>query len=375
MKLFLSWICAISYVGSVQGNLFQSEMSDFAIMDEVTDVDTPFECFQGYLNSKIKYKILKNQKTNEYVKIAVSLGGLVDDVCLVGASGEAPCLNVLKTVDDLSESCEYSRNGLLAPYANRIDNGTYSFYGTTNYLPRTQDGNVNSIHGFLQGKMMEVVDENTNEEGASLSLGYVSDGSEPGYPFELGIKVHYTLSETGLSITITATNPDPNGYPAPYYVGWHPYFAGVNPIDQIAVKFDSCAKWGHLIVTPVLIPTGPVDPSVPDIPLGDAGYDDGYKATATNRCGPKLCTCIENLYDGESTVVRQPVSNQFVQVFDGARNWGWDSVAVEPMSGATNAYNSGDGLTVISGLGGKMETVFEVLNGKESAKHCGGCAD
>lgn len=357
-----------------QGKLFQNEMSGFAIMDEVTTVDPSFQCYQSNMNSKIKYKILKNLKTNEYAKVAVSLGGSVDKLCLLGTSGEAPCLSVLQTVSDLSTSCEHNRNQLLLPFANRIANGTYSFNGTTFYLPRIADDGANAIQGFLHGKMMQVADQNANQDSASLSLSYTFDGSEPGYPFVLAMNLEYTLSEEGFAITVTATNPDPAGWPAPYYVGWHPYFAGNNQIEDISVKLDRCAEWSHLLLDDVNIPTGQVVPGeVPKVPIGKAGYDDGYKAVATNRCGPKLCTCIQNLYDGESTVLRQPATNQFVQVFDGGKNWGWRAVAVEPMSGATNAFNSADGLTVISGGGGKMSTVFEVLSGKESAKHCGGC--
>lgn len=223
---------------------------------------------------------------------------------------------------------------------------------------------------------MNVTEQTSNADNASLTLTYTFDGSEPGYPFILSMSVTYTLSDTGLAIAVTASNPDQEGWPLPYYVGWHPYFAGENQIENISVEFDRCAEWGRLVLDEVNIPTGQVVPGdVPTMPLGQADYDDGYKAVATDQCGPKLCTCIKGLYEGEATVVRQPASNQFVQVFNGGKNWGWQAVAVEPMSGATNAFNSADGLTVLSGGGGKMVTTFEILSGTESAKHCGGCTE
>jgi len=373
MKLLLSWMVILS---APKGSFAKNVFSGFAIEDETATVDTPFQCFQSNVNTEIEYKILKNLKTEEHTKIAVNLGGLVDELCLVGVDGKAPCLSVLQTVTDLSTSCERTRNLLLLPFANRIAKGTYSFNQTTYHLPRTQDDGANAIHGFLRGKEMDVTNEVIEEDSASLTLSYTFDGSEPGYPFDLSVDVTYKLSETGLAVSIIATNNDPEGWPAPYYVGWHPYFAGDNSIEDIAVLFDSCAKWSHLVIDKVNIPTRQVEPDkVPNIPIGNTGYDDGYKAVATDQCGTKMCTCIQNLYDGESTVLRQPTSNQFVQVFDGGKNWGWQSVAVEPMSGATNAFNSADGLSVLSGASGTMSTVFEVLNGKESSKHCGGCID
>jgi len=354
----------------------QNKMLGFVVTDEEAAADPPFQCYQSNMVSNIEYKILRNLRTEERVKVAVNLGGSVDELCLLGVSGKAPCLSVLQTVSNLSTSCEHNRNQLLLPFANRIANGTYNSYGTTHYLPRIADDGANAIQGFLHGKKMNVAEQTANADSASLTLMYTFDGSEPGYPFILSISVTYTLSDIGLAISVTASNPDQEGWPLPYYVGWHPYFAGENHIENISVEFDRCAEWGHLVVDEVNIPTGQVVPGeVPTMPIGQTDYDDGYKAVATDQCGPKLCTCIKDLYPGESTVVRQPASNQFVQVFNGGKNWGWQAVAVEPMSGATNAFNSADGLTVLSGGGGKMVTTFEILSGTESAKHCGGCTE
>ena len=88
--------------------------------------------------------------------------------------------------------------------------------------------------------------------------GHTFDGvSDPGYPFSVDVEVVYALlpgddaSAGGgrFDVTITATNLDlaRTNRPAPWSVGWHPYFL-VDDVPSASVVFDECTAWQHVEV-------------------------------------------------------------------------------------------------------------------------------
>ena len=119
------------------------------------------------------------------------------------------------------------RGQLLAPWPNRIENGSYLFDGQLLQLPLTEPEHGNAIHGLvrnLEWNVVEVADE-------QVILDCVLE-SQPGYPFMLGLSVEYALSNRGLSVQTTAWNL--GGEPCPFGCGQHPYLTlGTPTIDQL----------------------------------------------------------------------------------------------------------------------------------------------
>ena len=66
---------------------------------------------------------------------------------------------------------------------------------------------------------MRVVASTATNDAATVTLQYIFDGSDPGYPFALCVDIVYTLDASGFSFAVTASNRDPNGWPLPYYNG------------------------------------------------------------------------------------------------------------------------------------------------------------
>ena len=53
--------------------------------------------------------------------------------------------------------------------------------------------------------------------------------------------------------------------------------------------------------------------------------------------------------DGDAIVLFADRQHRVWQIFTGAKEgWGWDAIALEPMSGLADAFNNGDGLKVLS---------------------------
>ena len=113
-----------------------------------------------------------------------------------------------------------------------------------------------------------------------------------------------------------------------------------------------------------LIPTGHSEPwnkfdgthPIGGSPKAPTYYDDEFKSTlppsaaVTAACGPHFRTrLIDAGGAGDASVLFSDRQHNVVQVFTGAKEtWGWDAVAIEPMSALADAFNNGDGLSVLS---------------------------
>src|SRR5262249_27365802 len=122
------------------------------------------------------------------------------------------------------------RGQVLAPWPNRIENGSYGFDGKLLQLPLTEPENGNAIHGLVRKAEWNVVDLDADR----VLLDYVLE-PQPGYPFTLGLSVEYTLSDAGLTVQTTAWNLGKER--CPYGSGQHPYLTlGTPTIDRLRLQ-------------------------------------------------------------------------------------------------------------------------------------------
>lgn len=105
---------------------------------------------------------------------------------------------------------------VLAPWPNRIGDGRYSFQGREYQLVLTEPDRGNALHGLVQDVPWTPVDH----AGDAVRLVHRLRPT-PGYPFALDLAVDYTLTDTGLSFRLTATNVGDDA--APYGGSFHPY--------------------------------------------------------------------------------------------------------------------------------------------------------
>ena len=103
----------------------------------------------------------------------------------------------------------------------------------------------NSIHGLLWDKTLTVVDQNTGGGMASLTLNYVFDQTDPGYPFHLSVNLTFMLDADGYQYRLAAENMQ-EAYPLPFFNSWHPYFNC--KVSEAIVIFDPCSRWAHMEV-------------------------------------------------------------------------------------------------------------------------------
>jgi aldose 1-epimerase len=122
------------------------------------------------------------------------------------------------------------RGQVLAPWPNRIENGSYEFDGKRMQLPLTEPEHGNAIHGLVRSAVWDVVDAKPDR----VALEYVLE-PQPGYPFLLALGIEYALSESGLSVTTTARNLGRER--CPYGCGQHPYLTlGTPTVDGLRLR-------------------------------------------------------------------------------------------------------------------------------------------
>jgi aldose 1-epimerase len=245
----------------------------------------------------------------------------------------------------VDEMCRSGRGQVLAPWPNRIEDGSYEFGGRQHQLALTEPTHANAIHGLVRWAPWAVAERSPTRVVLTLALT-----PQPGYPFWLELSVEYELTAMGLRVRTTARNA--GSQPCPYGVGQHPYLTvGTETVDSALLRVPARTV---LRSDDRGIPVGstPVEGTELDFrsarPIGPTKLDHCF-------------TDLERLQDGTARVeladpgggvcltlwidARYP----YVMVFTGdplpdvARR----SLAVEPMSCPPNAFRSGQGLIVL----------------------------
>ncbi len=202
---------------------------------------------------------------------------------------------------------------ILVPYANRVKDGVYVWEGITYYLPRNSEGHA--IHGLVLDKLFSVKER--SQERAVLETVL----SHPGYPTTLKVTVTYSVVLGSLDVTISVENVGDKS--APLVVGAHPYFVvkgrwSISPFKVMRLKTEN------------KIPTGEVE----EFNLVQGDYDDTFIIEEN----------VVELRSNYSTITIEKSDMNYVQVYTGQPG----AVAIEPMSGAPDAFHNGLGLTVLT---------------------------
>ncbi|WP_163506362.1 aldose 1-epimerase family protein [Fodinicola acaciae] len=239
--------------------------------------------------------------------------------------------------------CPRAAGAVLVPWPNRLAGGTYTFDGVTHQAAISEPALGNANHGLGRWTRWNVVTQSQN----SVTLGWAVP-PQSGYPFQLDVRTTWTLDDDGLQATHEAVNVGDTA--APFGIGIHPYLA-INGADRAEVTVRVPATL-RVLVDDNKIPTGtkPVDGTADDLragrPLTEVGLDLSYAAPERGADGRAVAS-VE--YPGGGGTIWMDEAFDWIQVFTpDALPDHPAAVAIEPMSCAANAFNSGDGLVVLA---------------------------
>jgi aldose 1-epimerase len=230
----------------------------------------------------------------------------------------------------------------LVPWPNRIRDGKYVFEGVDYQLPLTEPAARNAIHGLGRWARWSKVRQDASS--ITLRLDVVP---QTGYPFPVRAEVTYAVhAEQGLLVTLGARNLGRTR--APFGAGSHPYLSTRGrALDDVRVKLPA----RDLLVTDekgVPIGVRPVAGSEFDLRRGKrlkgVRLDHGFTGLSLERGRG----AVEVTTRAGGARLWFDATFQFVQAFTlDALTPGQPGIAIEPMTCAPNAFNTGAGLIVL----------------------------
>jgi aldose 1-epimerase len=237
--------------------------------------------------------------------------------------------------------CPSGRGQVLIPWPNRLADGRYEFGGHSHQLPLTEVGTRSAIHGLVRWAAWTARERDAHRVAMEHLLH-----AQPGYPFTLALRVEYTLSDEGLTVSTTATNVGSDV--APYGAGAHPYFSvGTPTADDVSLEVPA-ATMLRFDEQGLQREAERVDGTVYDFresrPIGSTVLDNAFTDLARADDGRAYVRL--EAPDGTSITLWVDERYPYLMVFTGdplpdvARR----SVAVEPMTCPPNAFRTGASL-------------------------------
>jgi aldose 1-epimerase len=231
---------------------------------------------------------------------------------------------------------------VLVPWPNRLRGGHYEFDGTELQVALTEPSVSNANHGLARWDRWTATQH--DDTSVTLELDVVP---QTGWPFELRVEATYALdATTGLTVSANASNRGQRRFP--FGAGFHPYLAtDGHRLDEVSLRVPAETR---LVVDHAQIPIGraAVASTAHDLragePLGLRRFDDAFtdidftegQAVVDLHAGAhRTRLWLDEVFGYLQVFTADPLID------------GRPGVAVEPMTCAANAFNSGDGLLVL----------------------------
>lgn len=271
---------------------------------------------------------------------------LVGGVAATLLSWQVDGTELLLTHDPDSVGEGYQGKTIL-PWPNRIDHGTYTFGGTEYTVPINEPDRDTALHGLLSFTEWQPVRHSHDR----LVLE-IQQHPTYGYPFHLAFRLEYALGDGGVSSALTARNIGNTA--APFGTANHTYIAAPegSRINDMSLELNADT---YYIVNDRLIPTATA-------PVAGTEYDFRDRRQIG---GTVMDTAFKGLSRDDGGLARvsftRPGDHDVELLLDSA--YGYlqvytddapdahqprSGVTVEPVSCAPDAFNSGDGLTVLA---------------------------
>ncbi len=321
----------------------------------------PFGTLPDETEPLIEY-ILENTETGEFATIIPGFGAVLRRLVLRRENDLYALIKAPDSAQSLLADESYA-SALLYPFPSRVKHGIYHFDGEAYALAMNEVSRNHALHGFVHGRSFAVVDEESTDLHAKLTLRYEYEGDTAGYPFPFSLTVIYELALANrlplgshvendqmcaLRVSYAAQNTGPARCPAAF--GWHPYFMFTEePVDELTLSLPARSP---IMLDDAMIPTSkqPLE-NAETISLNERELDTPFAIMPTGipAAGhPFAETVLTSTKTGAKLIIGQQTGegklNYLVCYTPGRR----DSVAIEPQTASVDAFNNGDGLVILN---------------------------
>lgn len=244
--------------------------------------------------------------------------------------------------DELPQGC---RGQVLAPFANRIRDGLYSFEGVQHQLDIGEVATHTAFHGLVRWQSWQV----GVLEADSVTLTTTVQARD-GYPFTLRLGVRYSVGPGGLTVEHTATNRGSSAAPFMMATHCYPTVPGV-AVDDLRITVPA-ATYVPTDDRLLPLPFEPVDGTRFDLrdgPLfGERVVDNAYGDLTRDPDGQVRVTVTAP--DGHGCQVWAGDTFPWLQVYSSdtmTEERFRRSFAIEPMTAPPDAFRSEIDLVVL----------------------------
>lgn len=298
--------------------------------------------------SEIFYIIASDANQTLQADIAPTLGGHCVNL---RACQNGNCFPILEDVPFnriLASPTSYGCP-ILAPYAGRVANQSFTWQSQTYRVPQPR-------HGLVRHQVWQVIKyDNTHIACNTI----VSPLFPPDFfPYHFSMRSEYTINATDLTIALQLNNL---GQPFPYSIGLHPYFH----LPQNGIKLYAPTA-EHLILNQDLIPTGrtmpvtsPLDFRAGQLVTQSAKLDDFFTSLDLNQTKQTACSLVYQTNHRQITtsLTFNPQDFPCLCIYKPPER---DAICVEPYTNAPNAFDQILGDQTVS-LSVKISTQIEAL--------------
>ncbi|ELR25151.1 aldose 1epimerase subfamily protein [Acanthamoeba castellanii str. Neff] len=293
--------------------------------------------------------VLRNRATGEYVELEPAHGGAVRQIALLDHSSSPPTLlPLLQNGPGLrltfggQRQPSHTRMHQI-PWPNRVRDGKYKLADGRSYegLPINEPfPRHTSLHGLLYDRPMTTAsyEDAAGDSTASVTFVHHLDGSDAGYPFKVKVELTYRLiSAPGKQTRMECVQRGHGG--GSVSTGWHPYIRlPAKSIDTLRMTMEAGETY---IVDEQMIPVGSESwPGMDDDLLAGKKFDSGFRfAELSQESGGIHRTLLCDREARVTLVLWQDRSFPCFQIYTPDTR---DSIALEPMSHATNGFNTND---------------------------------
>lgn len=267
--------------------------------------------------------VLKDLNTNSSAAIRLDLGGSLQKLVFQNTQ-------IIKNSNQIPYQTSFA-SAILFPFANRIQQGTYSFQHT-NYTLELNENNKNALHGLIYNQNFKFVSQEVTGDSASITLSYLETHNSIGFPYSFEVFLTYKLTNSSLNLKVAIKNTSSKTFP--FTLGWHPYFYS-SDLYRSFLRFKSSKK---IVFDKDMIPETlkTVLPEQKKFQIKDRKYDDCYLIDSTNVIfeTPKYTVKLSSSTENNYIQLYTPDASNFI--------------AIEPMTGPSNSFNNNLGLKTLN---------------------------
>jgi aldose 1-epimerase len=216
---------------------------------------------------------------------------------------------------------------IMLPWCNRIKGGLLRFEGAE-YQLETMPDDGTARHGDVRKRAWTI----SNQTDTSIQLALrSSDFPSVNWPFQFSARAEYALEGQDFVWKLWLKNEDTRRMPGGF--GHHPYF--VRPTGENAPLVEiPCASMFELVNYMAEAAPVPVPPRL-DFRTAGTLHDDGYNDLLTHRNGEKPARLIYPEWKIALEMYADPIFPHILLYTPP----GEPSVAIEPMSNASDGFN------------------------------------